>query len=116
MRVSDLGTIVVESVEPREMVDITSKVKGLIPGNNGGSQGFLLLSAEAVSRVMIADTGTRYNASNGILSLLALNTHLTLHMADGRLELGEGQSVFYVELSGPRRAEVSVYGHFSEGL
>jgi secondary thiamine-phosphate synthase enzyme len=39
---------------------------------------------------------------------LLLGTSVSLNVADGRLDLGEWQSVFLVELDGPRRRTVSV--------
>jgi secondary thiamine-phosphate synthase enzyme len=57
-----------------------------------------------------APAGARYEKPNGHAHAraLLLGTSVCLNVAEGRVDLGRWQSVFLVELDGPRRRSVSV--------
>ncbi len=121
----------VKTRKKTELLDITKKVGDLLSGwgiNEGvlvlytkhtttaliinENEGGLVADMEEMLRKLVPPADYRHdridnNAASHLRSIL-LGQHLVIPFSDDRLELGRWQSIFFVELDGPRTREIII--------
>ncbi|ODS39266.1 MAG: hypothetical protein A7316_06025 [Candidatus Altiarchaeales archaeon WOR_SM1_86-2] len=127
-----MESISIKTARRTEFVDITGKINNLIEDFNIPDGAILICTKHTTSGLIVNEnesglvedmenalkmlipsaSGYKHdridrNADSHLRSIL-ISTSLVLPVADGRLDLGRWQSVFFVELDGPRTRSVVV--------
>ena len=104
------AAIVVNENEPLLLGDFKAMLERLAPGNGAYAHD------DPLRRRVHREPGERANGHAHLRALL-LGESRQLNVLDGRVELGRWQSIFLVDLDGPRRRSISltVLGHRRNG-
>jgi thiamine phosphate synthase YjbQ (UPF0047 family) len=92
----------------RQFVDLTELVAERVR-RSGVSEGMVTVqSRQASAAVLVSEDDLLDERSNGRAPALLLGASVCLNVAEGKVDLSEGQRLFLVELDGPRDRTLSV--------
>jgi secondary thiamine-phosphate synthase enzyme len=100
------GIILVSSLQPNAAVIVNEEEPGFLDNLNGW------LDQLAPGREVAASAGKHESGATSCLHGLLMPRQVIVSFTEGRLDLGAGQAILFVELEGlrPRRVVVKVIG------